>query len=64
MITVNIVLKGEKHEITMPQAKVLYQELQLIFEPATDQAIYPVYTGKTALVRKEEIDREVEQEWA
>ena len=54
MITVNIIVSNEKHELTMPQAKVLWQELKLIFEPAEDPAIYPKYEGTPVIVKDEE----------
>jgi predicted Rdx family selenoprotein len=54
LITVNIVLKNKKTEVSMPEARVLYQELQQIFEPEADPAIYPKYEGTPVIVKNEE----------
>ena len=41
MIKIVLMLNGNRNELTLPQAKVAYQELRLIFEPAEEPAIYP-----------------------
>ena len=47
-------LKNKRTEVSMPEARALYQELQQIFEPEADPAIYPKYEGVPVIVKDEE----------